>query len=421
MELIMMGLSFKTADMTLLEKASYNMDKDISEGLRFLKNQVGVSECVIVATCNRNEAYCYASSYLDGLNGLKALFVDFIGVGTDDVERYFYIKAGEDTINHIINVACGLDSMVIGEDQILGQVNDARQQALAVGACGKVMDRLFREAVTAGKAMRTSTGISHIPTSISYMAVKHAAKMLGGLNDKTAFVIGTGQMGKLAIRYLLEEGARVYITNRTVQKAMDMAAAMPGVQAVEYPKKYQYIASSDLLISATNAPHYVVYKERLEEFIKPGKRLLALDLSVPRDIDPSIDDIAEINLLDMDRFKAMMHDNDDLRRRLLSEAVPIMEAATDRFIKWYNALEAVPIINMIDEWADALCDEEIQKIMHKLSTDRDREIAARVMKRLTGRLMSRPIGWVKQCGENGSIDQYRRIITDMFGMEDSIE
>jgi glutamyl-tRNA reductase len=228
-------------------------------------------------------------------------------------------------------------------------------------------------------------------------------------------------MGKLAIRYLLEEGARVYITNRTVQKAMDMAAAMPGVQAVEYPKKYQYIASSDLLISATNAPHYVVYKERLEEFIKPGKRLLALDLSVPRDIDPSIDDIAEINLLDMDRFKAMMHDNDDLRRRLLSEAVPIMEAATDRFIKWYNALEAVPIINMIDEWADALCDEEIQKIMHKLSTDRDREIAARVMKRLTGRLMSRPIGWVKQCGENGSIDQYRRIITDMFGMEDSIE
>lgn len=392
----------KDAPIDIRELVSFESDI-ITRALNSIKTDLKAEEVVILSTCNRSEIYLIIDkgSEQDILN----FFPNFFDINKDILEPYIFLKKGKDVAEHLFRVACGLESMVVGEDQILGQVKDAWATAKKEKSTGKLLNRLFLEAITLGKKVRAETGISRHSLSLSFIAVEFIKDVLWDLKDKTAYVIGAGEMGKLAIKHLLDEDiGQVFISNRSIRRAMKLKNEIPEVILIPYDKKYEKMTESDIIISATNAPHYTIDYNKFKACYKK-KQACLIDLALPRDIDPDIGTLPGISLFAIDDLEEKAKENEQKRRKEISKIEVISKDFLEKFIKWSKALSIVPLIRDMNEYAATVYKEEYERIKNKLDlNERERKKLEISLNRVADKIVDRYVIGLKNLAECDLLD-----------------
>ena len=345
MNLIIVGLSHKTAPVEIREKLSFP-SQTIGEPLNRLCTSYGINEGVIISTCNRVEIFAVTQDIEKGLWQVKRFMSDYHNIPMEGLDEHLYTYTSEDAARHIFRVASGLDSMVLGEPQIFGQVKDAYGYALQHRTAGVIINKLFHKAFSVAKRIRTETKIGSSAVSISYAAVELAKKIFGTLEGKSVMLIGAGEMAELAAKHLLSNGVQeIIVANRTYERAIEMAKGFNGTPIMfrEFP---HYLKRVDIVIASTAAPKYIIRPEQIDEVIKERKNrsMFFIDISVPRNVDPLINNIDNIYLYNVDDLQGVVEANMKERAKEAKAAEVIIDEEIENFYKWVKSLDVVPTI-----------------------------------------------------------------------------
>lgn len=414
MNLFLLSVTHRTAPLELRERLAF--DHAARDAL-VDDLKVAAGEVVPIITCNRTEVYVVADAE-ECASGAIALLARHAGLEPVDLVPFTVCLEGEAAARHLFRVAAGLDSIVVGEPQILGQVRDAAEAARVAGSIGPVLSRLFNMAVVAGKRARSETPISRGAGSVSHAAVELAREILGDLRGRSAVVVGLGDMGQLVARNLAAHGVSdLAVCNRTPARA-EMAARELGGRAVPWESLDDALARSDIAITATSARDPILTRDRMERIV--GRRgdqpLLLIDIAVPRDVDPAVADVAGIHLRDIDA----LHDIRSVNLRTREEAVPKVEAIIDEqvaaFASWCRGRKALPVIRGLREQVEAIRAAEVERAMRRLGhlSERDREIVLALSHGIANKVLHRPVTRLKQAAEQ---DGYARAIADLFDLD----
>lgn len=335
MDLAVIGINHKTAPVEIREKLSFSPRETI-EANRLLKESLFLGENLILSTCNRVEIYAVCEQDKDYVSGIKSFLNRYHGLSLSEYESRMYVRRDREAVEHLFGVAAGLDSMVIGEMEISAQVKKAYQDARESLSTGKVLNRLFEKALNTAKKIRTRTLIGHGAVSVSSVAVRLAEKILGRLDDKTALIIGTGTVGEQLLLYLSKNNVkRILVTNRTLEKARDLASRSAAT-AVAFEDFKDRLVDVDIVIASTGAPHHIIHSNDIIPLM-PRRRqrpLFIIDLAVPRDVDEGINNIDNIYLYNIDDLERIVDENIKFRKRELDACSTIINAAADRFMTW---------------------------------------------------------------------------------------
>lgn len=335
MDLTVIGINHKTAPVEIREKFSFSPG-EVLEANRLLKETAILKETLVLSTCNRMEIYAVAGRDKDYVNDIKNFLGRFHNLNISEYENRIYVYKGKNAIEHLFKVTAGLDSMVIGEMEISGQVKKAYREAREGHATGKVLNRLFEKALNTSKKIRTRTLIGRGSVSVSSVAVRLAEKILGRLNDKTALIIGTGSVGEQLLLYLRENNVKsILVANRTLEKAKDLAGRFAAT-AVAFEDFKDSLVDVDIVIASTGAPHHIIHRDDIVSLMPRRKQrpLFVIDLAVPRDVDQEIGRIDNIYLYNIDDLKKVVDENIGSRTRELDSCFKIINAASDRFMAW---------------------------------------------------------------------------------------
>jgi glutamyl-tRNA reductase len=378
MPLVCLGLSHHTAPVEVREHHAFPPSR-VVESLIALRDYESVQEAAILQTCGRLEIYAEIDDYETGVAELKAFLGNF-GHGAAreryDLESYLYTLLGQQAIRHLFRVATGLDSMLIGEAEILGQVKDAYIEAQQAKSLGKTLHRLFREALNAGKHARTGTRIGDESASIATAAIEAARKRLGTLDRTSVLVIGAGKMGRTAVRRLRQAGAEhLIVTNRTISRAQELIAEVGFGEAIELPGLIDAIAATDIVVTSTGASHFVVTREHVRKAMarRPDRPLFIIDIAVPRDAEPTIVEIPNVALVDVDGLKSVVDEKLEVRREAIPQVEEIIEEFVERFGSWYRARLAVPVIAAVTQKAEAIRIAELERVFSRTPEMSERE------------------------------------------------
>ena len=385
MSLIVVGLNHKTAPVEIREKLAFNTQDSIKEGLKKLIQTEGINEAVIFSTCNRVEVYVYSSSafsltpsaYLQPSAGsesmsneqqapaelIKEFLSEFHNIPVKDFEQYLYIYFDRNAVIHLFKVASSLDSMIVGEPQITGQVKDSFEIALSERATSLILNHLMNKALFTAKRVRNETRIGENPVSVSYAAVGLIKKVFDELSKKSILLVGAGEMAELAMRHLIGSGIKnVYVTNRTYKRAEELAREFNGT-AVSFENLKEQITKSDIVICSTGAPQYVITEKMVKEImpLRKHKPLFFIDISVPRNIDPECNNLDNVYLYNIDDLQDVVDSNILERKKEAEKALKIVEEETEKFFQWLNSLQSVPVIVSIRNKAEQVRQEELEK------------------------------------------------------------
>ena len=336
-----LGVNFKTAPVEVRERIACSKD-DLRKTLPYLKTASGVEEVCILSTCNRVEIYVSSPSE-ENVDLLTDLFLDL--KGAREAKRHIFVKRGEEAVYHIFRVASSLDSMVVGEPQIVAQFKEAFQVAREVGTSGKILNRVFEKALRASKRVRTETGISRNAVSVSYAAVELAKKIFGDLRKAKVLLVGAGEMGELAANYLKKIGCTLYITNRTYERALRISQELGG-SALRFEELEDYMPNMDIVIVSTGSPTYVIGKDMVIRVMRRRNYdpMFIIDISVPRNVDPEVGKIDEIFLYDIDDLKEVVEANLKDRLREAKKGEIILWDEVKKFMAWMESLKVEPLI-----------------------------------------------------------------------------
>lgn len=410
------GINYKAAPLEVREKLSYNCDeqKEVIKKVHELKY---VNECVLLSTCNRTEVYIYCSQDQFDSSCVEELICSTKGINVYDFKKYFYFYSGAKAVRHIYKVSCGLESLVLGEDQILGQVKSAHETAMKAGTTSVILNTLFREVITAAKKIKTCTDLSKKPISVASVAVKFISDQFKGvLDDKAALVIGSGEIGTIAMKNLVSKGiGQVYITSRSHSKASEVVKHYSKVQIVDYHKRYLFIDEADIVISCTSSPHYTITADMLEKSFSCNKKRVFVDLAVPRDIDVSIRDIVGVEYYNIDHLKSASDAN---TRKRLSEALKaekmIEEFITD-YERWYEFRNVLPMVKEIQEEVHRIANEKAERTISRLksATEGDKEIVRQCIRNVVNCMMNRFVYRIKENGTKDDIRAYFKCLNEV--------
>jgi glutamyl-tRNA reductase len=373
--LVCLGLSHHTAPVEVRERHAFPSHR-MGEALIALRDYEAVREAVMVATCNRLEIYAELEDYETGVNQLKQFLTNFRHGDVGDMDSYMYTLLGSQAIDHLFRVSTGLDSMLIGEAEILGQVKDAYIQAQRARSLGKTLHTLFREALNAGKAARSQTTIGNESTSVSTAAVDFAKSHVGTVASKSVLVVGAGKMGALAARRLKLEGAGdISVINRSHDRARSVVAELGVGRAVEMPGLVDALRAADIVITSTGASHFILTPGNVAEAMlaRPGRHLTIIDIAVPRDVDPEVARLPGVHLVDIDALKHVVEDKLEHRREAIPLVEEIISEHTERFYEWYQSRVAVPIISSLTQKAEAIRDGEVERLFSRCPELTERE------------------------------------------------
>jgi glutamyl-tRNA reductase len=406
MNIVIVGLNHDTATIDVREKVAFD-EKKLGEALEILKNSPEVKENIILSTCNRVEIYANAGARESGAEHIKQFIADFHNVPRDILEKSLYVYTGSKALRHIFRVASSLDSMVLGEPQILGQLKDAFDFALKKKSTSVLLNKLMKKSISVAKRIRTETKIGESAVSISFAAVELAKKIFEDLSTETFMLIGAGEMAELAARHLINNGVKdVLVTNRTFERAEELAREFNG-RAVEFDAWLQELVHTDIVICSTGAPNYILVKEQIHKIMKQRKNrpVFIIDISVPRNIDPSINDIDNIYLYDIDDLQGVVSTNIQERNKEAEKAERIVDEEVEAFLKWQASLAAVPTIIALRDKADAIKNEELQKTLKKLDNLGENEIKSieALTNSLVNKLIHFPTSALKSEGEDKEI------------------
>ena len=388
MHLKVLGVNHTTAPVAIREQFSVGKDA-LRRGLENLDDYDGLSEAVILTTCNRTEIYAVT----DEDSSVKQFLNDLIGAPVD--EKFLYAFDGENCANHLFTVAAGLDSLILGEGQILSQVKDAYTLAKAAQATDTILNTLFNRAIAAGKRVRTETRIAYNSVSVSSAAVALADKKIGGLAGRNALIFGAGKMAQLTAQHLLSHGVKkIFVANHHLERAIDMASRIGG-QAVAWEDALTEAAHVDIIITSTGAPHYVIKPWQTQQLMtrRQGRGILFIDIAVPRDVDPEVGDIKGVTLYNIDNLESVVEKNLQARQReaLIAEKIVAEDAAA--VMERFKYLKFQPIMANLSEHAEKIREREIRRVAGKLSAlnNDERKIIDRMTRRIVRKLLRLPM------------------------------
>ena len=367
MKTVVIGLNHKTADVDLREKLAFNGPK-LEEGIRQIRALPEIKETIIVSTCNRVEIYLTVKDVAKAFEAVKDFFVRFFDIRKESLDNALYLYDDMQAVRHIFRVSSSLDSMVVGEPQILGQLKDAFEFALERKTTGVLLNRLMKKSISVAKRVRTETKIAESAVSISFAAVELARKIFDDLPEKSFMLLGAGEMAELAAKHMMNNGVKnIVIANRTYETGCNLAREFSG-RAIKFDEYLDELAHMDILICSTGAPKYVLMKDQMQKVMKERKNrpVFLIDISVPRNIDPEINNLENVYLYDVDDLKGIVDTNILERQKEAKKAEEIIEEEIETFKKWLSSLDAVPVVIALREKAEAIKKEEVEKLLNRL-------------------------------------------------------
>jgi glutamyl-tRNA reductase len=376
--IVVLGLNHKTAPVEIREKLSFSV-AEVEETLPRLSRLPGIREAMFLSTCNRVEIYFTCDEVDAAAADVRAFLAAYHEIPLDLFSRCLYVHNSHEAVCHVFRVASSLDSMVLGEPQILGQIKDAYRTALKHRASGVVLNRLLHKAFSVAKRVRTETGVASSAVSISYAAVELARKIFESLGGKVAMLVGAGEMAELAAQHLLSNGVeRVVVANRTFERGLKLAESFGG-EAIRFEELHEQLAHVDIVISSTGAPHLVITADNVRAVMRRRRQrpIFFIDIAVPRDIDPAINEIDNAYLYDIDDLQHVIEANISERRREALKAERIVEEEAVKFKGWLQVLEVVPTITSLHDKAEVIRQQELKKTLAHLK-DLPQEHAAAI-------------------------------------------
>ena len=398
MAVIVLGVSHHGAPLDVREKLAFR-SVEVLPALERVRARSGASEGVLLSTCNRTELYVVEGAG-DAVADGWALLSERLG---GDASRYGYVRRDRDAAAHLFRVASGMDSLVVGEAQIHGQVRDAWE--MSRGAAGTVLNRLFQSALLTAGRVRSETTLGHGALSVSSAAVQLSKKIFGGLVGRRAMVLGAGDMAELALASLQQEGVRAAIVaNRTFERATELAAQY-GATAVHYDAAWEALADVDLLLCSTSSPHPIVSAERVRAAVeKRGDRpLCILDIAMPRDVDPAVAALDNVFLYDMDDLHAVVSANLARRQSVLPAAEAVVADEVEKFWQWVAGLAAVPVLTQFREEMNRVRERELSTALRRMSdlTPEQRAAVEHFSQALMNKFLHEPSVRLRAAAANG--------------------
>lgn len=377
MKVLVLGLNHKTADVEIRERIAFGGHK-LEEGIFGLKKIPEVKEIALLSTCNRVEIYACVNGDAKAAENIKNFLSDFHNIQKKDFENNIYIYTDYDAIRHIFRVSSSLDSMIVGEPQILGQIKDAFEFALSKKTTRVFLNKLMKKALSTAKRVRTETKIAENAVSISFTAVELAKKIFTDLSKKSFLLIGAGEMAELAARHLVSNGVKnVKVTNRTYRRGCELANEFNG-RPVKFEDTIQELVHTDIVICSTGASTYVLHKNHMQRVMKDRKHkpVFIIDISVPRNIDPEIHKIDNVYLYDIDDLQDVVDTNIIGRKKEAENAENIVTEEVEKFITWMSSLDSVPTIVALRQKGECIKGEEIIKFKNRFPDLDDEKMQA---------------------------------------------
>jgi len=400
MPLFTIGISHHTAPIEIREQVAITRS-EYAGRVQELCAMPGVEEVIILGTCNRTEIYCLSSE--TGKETLMDWIHQINDIAPGELDQYFYGYQGEEAARHLIRVASGLDSLVLGETQILGQLKEAWQLAHDAGSMGKVLDRLFQHTFAAAKAIRTSSGISDHSVSVAYTAVVLARQIFGELRSQTVVLVGAGEMVQLCGRHLREQGiARLLIVNRSKEKAEELAAELDAT-ALTLDRLNDALPEADILISSTASPEPVIRRRDVRSALKKRRHrpMFLVDIAVPRDIDPLVSGLKDVYLYTIDDLQQVVDENMQQRSKAAQSAQSDVDAAVDDFMRWMYGLRAARSLKRIRQQSHEHERDLSEKALRKLRAGQDPvEVVQQLASTLTNRILHLPTKRLRELAES---------------------
>lgn len=420
MNIIVVGLSHKTATVEIRERVAFSPNQ-IEKPLRELVALDNLVEGVIVSTCNRVEIYATTRDIAGGIARIKRFLSDYHRIPLESLEPHLYSHHSEAAIRHVFRVASSLDSMVVGEPQILGQIKTSYGYAAEYKTSGIILNRFLHKAFSVAKRVRTETKIASSAVSVAFAAVELAKKVLGDLSDKTVMLIGAGEMCELAAKHFLNSGARgVLVANRTFERAERLAEDFGG-DPIRFEELLANLYRADIVLSSTGAPHVIIGPKDVEEAVRRRrfKPMFFIDIAVPRDIDPKVNDQESAYLFTVDDLQEIVQANLAQRNREAEKAEEIIDQEIGQFYKWLSSLEVTPTIVALRTRFDEIRRSELNKTVAawKDITPEDEKRLESLTVALMNKLLHSPTSTLKKAGQGGRVDLYVDALRQLFDLE----
>ncbi len=415
-DIVLLGLNHKTASIDVRECIAFTAD-ETDQALTVLRDNPAIEESVLFSTCNRIELLMAVDDYVSAVATAKQFISEFKKVPLAQFSSALYEYVGDDAVRHTFQVAASLDSMVVGEPQILGQMKEAYRKATLERTSGVILNKLLHRTFFVAKKVRTETGIGDHAVSISYAAIELGKKIFGDLEGKQVLLIGAGEMAELAVEHLIRNRAgTITVANRTFERGLELAERFGG-RAVRFEEIVDCIDQADIVISSTGSTGYVLDSGQIKQAMKNrrNRRLFFIDIAVPRDIDPHINRINNAYVYDIDDLKGIVDDNIEDRQREAVKAQRIIDEAVIGFRRWYETLEVVPTIVSLRGKVEHLARQELEKTLGNLGhlSDTDKQAIERMTGALVNKILHEPTDFLKKNGCHGnktvSLDLTRKL------------
>lgn len=418
MSLITLGINHKTAPLDLRERLAFT-PQSLPEALLSLKKLKHVEEVSILSTCNRTEIYCATSK--DNDQSIIQWFSNFHGLDADLFRDHLYIHSHVETIRHAMEVACGLDSMVLGEPQIAGQMKDAYALANENGTIGQLLGKLYQRAFSVSKQVRTDTNIGSSPVSVAFAAVSLAKQIFGSLKESTVLLVGAGETIELTARHLHSQGVKnIIIANRSVERAQKLADEFHG-KAIGLQHIGEHLYRSDIVISSTASPLPIIGKGTIERALKQRKHepIFMVDLAVPRDIEPEVSSLNDVYLYSVDDLQSVIAENMESRQQAAEQAVEIIDSQVSHFLDWQRSLSAVDVIAQIRDHTQTMSQDVLSKAKKQLAAGQPaEEVLEYLSHTLTNKFLHQPSTHLRQATQDER-DDILDIAKNLFLEKDS--
>lgn len=420
MDVLVVGLNHKTAPVDIRETLAFD-ERAVPRALIEFRERMPHAEVVVVSTCNRVELYVASSGAEKLSEAITQFLADFHNLEPDSFVSHLYHHYDTDAVRHLFTVSCSLDSLVVGEAEILGQVKKAYMFALEEGVSGRVLNNLFQRAFGVAKSVRTSSSIGAGRVSVASVAVEFAQKIFSDFSDKTVMIVGAGEMGELTLKHMVENGiSAVIVANRTYEKAVKLADEYDGM-AIKYESFIDNMHRADVIISTSGAPHYIIHPKHLPPALRArrNKPMLLIDIAVPRDMHPDIDQIENAYLYNIDDLQKVIAENIAFREKDLELCASIVEAETDKFMAWLRTLDIGDMIKKFRESLHEIRKTELARSLNKLPDlkEDDKQEIEYLTERIVNKILNQPTQVLKKEAPHDSGYKHIEALKNLFNLK----
>jgi glutamyl-tRNA reductase len=421
MNILLIGFNYHQTPVDIREQLFVD-DKQATALLAELTHQLNiVREVVILSTCNRVELYCVTDNVLRAEEQVLKYLSQWFDISVELLQEHRFIRQDRDAINYLMTIASGLDSMILGEPQILGQVSRAIESAQKVSASGKILNRVFTDAIHTGKRARTETPISEHSTSVSHVAALKVAESLVDVDNPRVVIVGAGEMAKICVRALIHHNiTNICIMNRTYQRSQALANDW-GVTTSKWHKLWDELHTADAVITATGAHHTILHRPDIENVmqVRHQRELLMVDVAVPRDIESSVDELQSVTVFDIDDLQQVIDGNLAQRQTCIPQVHSIIESELEKCTAWLAGLKVVPVIRGLREKVTLVVEDELATVLNRLDhlSDEDHDAIEKFAHRIVNKVLHEPTTNLREHAIQEDSENYSRVVRDLFALD----